>query len=145
MNIFLIFIWIWLAFIAMSFWESSVEGRKPWDRGKLGWKLKVGKYYITHRYHFNVLLMLILLLTLPFIIYGWDIKILGIILSASSSGLIIEDFLRFIVNPAIKFKQSFNPKFASYYPWIIFGKFKLPLFYLFGIIVSLLSWFFLWR
>jgi hypothetical protein len=129
----------------MSFWESSVEGKYPWHKRKLGWKLKLGKYYITHRYHFNVLLMIALLLALPFVISGWNIKLFGIILSAISSGLIIEDFLWFIVNPAIKFKQSFNPKFADYYPWTILGNFKIPTFYILGIIISLLSWFFLWR
>ncbi len=41
MNIPLIFIWVYLAMIAMSFWESEVEGRKAWDRGKMGWKIKI--------------------------------------------------------------------------------------------------------
>lgn len=30
MKIFLIFIWIYLAMIAIAFWESEVEGRKTW-------------------------------------------------------------------------------------------------------------------
>jgi len=34
MNNLLIFLWIQISFIAMSFWESSVEGRNAWDKGK---------------------------------------------------------------------------------------------------------------
>ena len=42
MNILLIFIWIYAAMIAMSFWESYVEKRNAWNRGKLGWKIRIG-------------------------------------------------------------------------------------------------------
>ena len=84
-------------------------------------------------------------LTLPFVIYGFDLKILGVLISAFVSGMIIEDFLWFVVNPSIKFKDSFNPKFANYYPWINLKLIKIPFGYIIGIIISILSWYFTWR
>lgn len=144
MNILLIFIWVWGAFIAMSFWESSVEGRNAWDKGKLGWKIKLGRYVVLTKYHFSVNIMHIFFLTLPFVIYGWNLRLFGIIFSAAASGMVIEDFMWFVVNPVVKLSE-FNPQFASYYPWFGIGKFKLPTFYFIGIGLSLLSWWFIWR
>ncbi|MBI2628821.1 hypothetical protein HYW74_01940 [Candidatus Pacearchaeota archaeon] len=86
-----------------------------------------------------------LLLTLPFIIYGFDIKLFGIILSAFTTGLVIEDFLWFVFNKEIKFKDSFNPKFANYYPWLNLGIIKIPISYIIGIVIAILSWWFIWR
>ena len=146
MNVMLIFIWVWAAFVAMAFWESSVEGKHPWDRRKVGWKIRFGKRYSLPQYQFFVLFVFLpLLLTLPFIIYGFDFKIFGILLSATLTGLVIEDFLWFVVNPEIKFKDSFNPKFVYYYPWINFFRLQIPLGYIFGIVASILSWYFIWK
>ena len=47
----LIILIIWAAMVAMGFWEAYVEGRNPWDKRKLGWKLKLGKYSLP-AYHF---------------------------------------------------------------------------------------------
>ena len=145
MNAILIFIWIWAAMIAMSFWESYVEGKYPWDKRKYGWKIKLGKYCLP-AYHFYIFwVMWPLLLTLPLVIYGWDTKLFGILVSAYFSGMIIEDFGWYIVNPAIKFKDSWNPKFASYFPWLVIGKFRIPWNYLAGMTIAILSWYFLWK
>jgi hypothetical protein len=59
-------------------------------------------------------------------------------------GLAIEDFMWFVVNPAVKFSQ-FNPEYANYYPWLKIGKFKIPAVYIVEILVATLSWYFLWR
>lgn len=145
MKILLIFVWIYGAMVAMSFWESEIEGKKAWDKGKFGWKIKIGDYYLT-AYAFHLFfVMWPLLLTLPLIIYGWDRRLFGILLSAYTSGVVLEDFIWFVVNPAIKFSDSFNPQFANYYPWFKIGKFKIPAFYLAGIGIAFLSWYFLWR
>ncbi|MDP3998763.1 MAG: hypothetical protein Q8P89_04080 [bacterium] len=145
MQVQLIFLWIYLAMIAMSFWESEVEGRKAWDRGKLGWKINLGKYCLP-AYHFFVFwVMWPLLLTLPLVVYGWNLRLLGILISAYFSGMIIEDFMWYVVNPAIKFSESFNSKFANYYPWLKFGKLEIPTLYFIGIAVSIISWYLLWR
>ncbi len=145
MNALLIFIWIYLAMISMSFWESYVEGRNAWDKKKLGWKIRITKRYCIPAYNFFVFwLMWPILLTLPFVIYGFDLKLLGILISAYFSGMVLEDFIWFVVNPVVKFKE-FNSKFANYYPWVKIGNFEIPLFYIVGIIISTLSWYYIWR
>jgi len=145
MNILLIFAVVWSAFIAISFWESSVEGRNAWDKGKLGWKIRFSKNISLTRYHFFLFwIMIPLLLFLPLFVYGWDTKLFGILLSAYFSGLVIEDFMWFVVNPVVKFSE-FNKKFANYYPWIKVGKIKIPAYYIFDIGIAVLSWLFIWR
>ena len=144
MNVLLIFIWVYLAMIATSYWEAYVEGRKAWDEGKFGWKLKIGKFVFTG-YHFYLwYVMWPLLMTLPLVVNGWDTKLFGILASAYVSGTVIEDFMWYVVNPEVKFKE-FNTKFANYYPRIKIGKIYIPVFYIFGIVVSAGFWYFLWR
>ena len=145
MNIVLIFIWVWLAFLAAAFWESSVEGRNAWAKKSIGWKIKITKKNTLTKYHFFVNIMGIFALTLPLIIYGWDIQLFGILVSAYFTGIIIEDFSWFVVNPKVKFKEFFS-SFTDYYPWLKFkGRKIIPLLYIFNIIIALLSWYFLWR
>ncbi len=144
-NIYLTFGWVYLAMIATSFWEAYVEGNHPWDKGKLGWKLKIGNYTVLTAYHFWLFfIMYPVLMTLPFIIFGFDWRLFGIVLSAYSSGVIVEDFGWFLVNPKFSIKW-WNPKHVTWYPWLKCGKLAIPLFYIVGIVISLLSWYFLWR
>lgn len=145
MNPLMIFIWIYIAMIAMSFWESEAEGKKAWDKGKLGFKIQIGKYCLPAYNIFLFWVMMPLLLSLPLVIYGWNLKLFGILISAYSSGIMIEDFMWFIVNPAIKFKNSFNPEFANYYPWAKIGKLQIPILYIVGMLISFLSWYFIWK
>ena len=146
MNILLIFILVYAGFIAMSFWESSVEGRNAWDKGKYGWKIKIGKYVILTKYHFFLTyVMLPSFLALPLVTYGWDIRLFGVLLSAASSGIVIEDFFWYVLNPKVKFKEFFS-SFSDYYPWIkINGRKIIPRFYILSILIAFLSWYFLWR
>lgn len=144
MKTFLIFLVVWGAMVAMSFWASYVEGRNAWDKGKLGWKLKIGKYSLPAFEFYIFVLMCPLFLSLPLIVNGWDIKLFGVLVSAYFSGIIIEDFLWFVVNPKVSVKE-FNPQYANYYPWLIIGKIKIPWGYLISLVISLLSWWFLWR
>jgi len=145
MKTILIFIWVWGAMVAMSYWESYVEGRNAWDRHKLGWKIRITKRYDLTAYHFYLFcVMWPLLLTLPLLVAGWDWRLFGILLSAFFSGLVIEDFMWFVANPKVRLSE-WNSKFANYYPWIKFGRFEIPEGYLFGIFLSVLSWLFLWR
>jgi hypothetical protein len=135
-----------MAMIAMSFWEAYIEGRNSWDKGKLGWKIKIGKSFVLSAYHFYIFgVMWPLLLTLPFIIYGWDARLFGIILSAYLSGTVVEDFGWYVVNPAVKLRE-FWTSFSDYYPWIrVKGKKIIPLGYVLAIIASIISWYFLWK
>lgn len=130
----------------MSFWEAYVEGRNPWDKNKLGWKIKLGNNFVLPAYHFYIFwIMWPLLLTLPFIIYGWNARLFGIILSAYFSGIVIEDFCWFIVNPAVKLKEFWSD-FSNYYPWLKVGNKKIiPLGYILGISIAILSYYFLWK
>jgi len=145
MNTLLIFIWIYLAMIATSFWEAYVEGRNVWDKGKLGWKINIGKYKLTGYHFFLFYIMWPLLITLPLIINGWDTKLFGILLSALTSGYVIQDFMWYVVNPVVKVRELFYGDFANYYPRIKIGNIKIPLFYFIGIGIALLSWYFLWQ
>ena len=130
--------------VANGFWEAYVEGKRAWDEGKLGWKIKTKKRVWLTAYHFWLFfVMWPLLLTLPFIIFGFDLKLLGILLSAFFSGLIIEDLTWFIVNPVFKLKH-FNSNYVEWYPWLKIGKFEMPLYYLIALILSIVSWYFLW-
>lgn len=145
MNSLSIFIWVYLAMIATAMWESRVEGRNAWDKGKLGWKIKIGKNFKFTEYHFYLWwVMWPMLLILPIVVYGWNLKLLGILISAYFSGLIVEDIAWFAVNPVVKFSE-FNPRFANYYRWIGFGKFKIPSIYLAELFIAFLSWYFLWK
>ncbi len=142
----LVFVCIWGACIATGFWEAYVEGRNAWDKGKLGWKIRVGSSVLTTAYHTNVfLIMYPLLLALPFIFTGWNLELFGIMVSAYATGVIIEDFTWYLVNPAVQFKEWFTP-FSDYYPWVkIGGKKIIPVGYVLGVAIALTSWFFLWR
>ncbi len=143
MNTIAIFAVIWGAMIAHAFWEASVEGRNAWDRNKYGWKIIFAKNLSLTRYHFWLFFVYLplIIVVLPLVIVGWNSQLFGILASAYLAGTVIEDFFWFVVNTDGTFKELWNPKFASYYPWLIIGKFRMPIFYLVGIGLSVLFWF----
>jgi len=132
---------VWCAMLATSFWESYVEGRNAYDKGKVGFKIRIGRFVFTGYHFFLFWITFPLLLSLPLVVCGFSWRLFGIILSAYISGTIIEDFFWFIVNPVVKFSE-WNPDFADCYPWIKIRKFAFPLSYLVGIIFSVLVLFF---
>ncbi len=145
MNVLLIFLWVYAAMIAMSLWESCVEGRNAWEKGKQGWKIKLLKGFYLSAYHFYLFfVMWPVLLTLPLVICGWDFRLFGILVSAFFSGMVIEDFMWFVVNPVVKLSE-FNPRFAHYYPWLRLGKLRIPLIYVINLGIAILSWYFIWH
>ncbi|MFA5135573.1 MAG: hypothetical protein WC505_07365 [Patescibacteria group bacterium] len=144
MNTLLIFIWIYAAMVATSFWEAYVEGRNAWDKGKLGWKIQIGNFKLTGYHFFLFYVMWPLLITLPLVVHGWDTRLFGILLSAFFSGSVLEDFMWYVVNPVVKLREL-NTDFANYYPRIRFGAIRIPLFYFIGIGLAFLSWFLFWR
>lgn len=145
MNNWLIFLWIEIAFVAMAFWESSVEGRNAWDKKKLGWKIRFSRNISVSRYHFYLFFITLpVLLVLPFVIYGRNFELFGVIVSAYFFGMVLEDILWFIVNPVVKFRE-WNPKFANYYPWLCIGKFRVPVYYILDLGIAFISWAFIWR
>jgi hypothetical protein len=144
-QILLVFACIWGALIASGFWEAYVEGRNAWDKGKLGWRIQMGSFLLTG-YHFYLFwVMYPLLLAIPFIFTGWDPRLFGVIVSAYATGVILEDFTWYLVNPVVKFGELYTP-FSDYYPWIKIGGRKIvPAGYVVGLVVALLSWYFLWK
>ncbi|MCR4284698.1 MAG: hypothetical protein NUV97_01475 [archaeon] len=138
MNTTLIFVWIWAAMIAMSFWEAYVEGRNAWDKKKYGWKFKIGKFVFTGYHFFVFWVMFPLLLTLPFVMFGWNAHLFWMVVAAFISGMIIEDFFWYIVNPEVKLREFWS-SFSDYYPWIkINGKKIIPIGYVLGVILTIL-------
>lgn len=144
MSILLTFLWVILGFAAMAFWEAYIEGLYPWAGRQCGWTLRLGKKWTLTAYHFWLNIMFLFFLSLPLVIYGWDLILFGILLSALMIGLIVEDFLWYIVNPYYSLR-FFNENDANWYPWIGIGKAKIPFSYIVGIIIALLSWYFIWR
>jgi ABC-type uncharacterized transport system permease subunit len=144
MNALPIFLVVWAAMIANSFWEAYVEGRNTCELGKLGWKIKLGKYYFTGYHFYLFYVMYPLLLSLPLVIYGWNLRLFGILLSAYATGMAIEDIMWFVVNPVVKFSE-WGTDFTSHYPWVGIGKFRVPTLYVVGLLIAILSWYFLWR
>lgn len=141
----LVFVLIWGALIASGFWEAYVEGRNAWDTGKHGWKIGSGAFILTGYHFFLFWVMYPLLLALPFVFTGWNLKLFGIVVSAFATGVIWEDFTWYLVNPVVRFSEWFTP-FSDYYPWVrIGGKKIVPAGYVAGILVALLSWYFIWK
>jgi hypothetical protein len=145
MGVLIIFLFVYAAMIAWSFAESSFEGRNSWDKGKIGFRIKIGKFIISRYHFFAFLITFPLLIALPLAVNGWDTRLFGILLSAYLTSLIIEDFVWYLVNPVVRPKE-FWTRFSDYYPWIKIGKRKIiPAGYVLYIIAALLSWWFLWR
>ena len=136
---------MYIAFIASGFWEAYVEGRNAWDKGKLGWKIRIGSFVLSGYHFYLFVIMYPALLALPFVFTGWNYKLFGIIVSAYASGVILEDFVWYLANPVVRFREWFTP-FSDYYPWIKLGGRKLiPLGYIVYLGIALLSWYFIWR
>lgn len=144
MNILLTFIWIILGFIAMSFWEAYIEGKYPWAGRQVGWKIKFSKRVTLTAYHFWIYIMFFFWFTVPLAMFGWNLKLFGVIVSAVAVGAVIEDFFWFIVNPFYSLKK-FNEKDTYWYAWLKIGKIQIPVSYIVGAVIALLSWYFLWR
>jgi len=139
-----VFALVWLAMIAIGFWESRVEGKNAWGKKKLGWKLRYKKRVLFTSYHFWLFVVMVpAFLAIPLVL-NFSIELLGIILSAFFSGLVVEDFTWFVVNPVFPFKK-FNSKDAKWHIWVKLGKFEIPATYIISILLAIASWFFLWK
>ena len=75
---------------------------------------------------------------------GLEPRLFGVLLSAYLSGVVVEDFMWYVVNPEVKLAE-FGPKFVTYHPWLRVGKIHLPMLYVTAIIASVSVWFFVWR
>jgi hypothetical protein len=141
-----VFLVIWTAMIATSFWEAYVEGKNPWDHGKLGWKIRYKHHVILTAYHFWLFWVMfpMLVFVLPMTLLGFSWKLFGLLGSAYFSGLVIEDYFWFVVNPTFKMRH-YNSRYVKWYPWIKIGKVQFPAYYLFAVIISYSLWAFFWK
>lgn len=134
---------VWLALFATAMWESRIEGKNAWDKGKFGWKLKIKNQVVLTSYHFWWgYVMIPALLAIPLVLnFSWHL--FWILVGAYASGLVIQDFFWYVMNPVLPFR-AFYTDFSNYYPWITLKKKKIiPVRYLIGIIITLFSWCFL--
>ncbi|MCB9362344.1 hypothetical protein H6504_02820 [Candidatus Woesearchaeota archaeon] len=133
-----IFLWVCVAMATVGVWESSVEGRKPWDKGKEGWKISFRGYTVLTRYHFWLFwVTLPMLLMLPIIVFGFDLHLFGVLCSAYLIGVVIEDFVWFLANPHYGVLR-WNSKEVTWYPWVGVGAFQIPLYYILTLAVAVL-------
>ncbi|MBU0706847.1 hypothetical protein KKG41_00560 [Patescibacteria group bacterium] len=139
MNYAWTFIWIIIAFASISFWEAYIEGRHGGAAKQVGWVWKIFGLRLTgyHIMLFGVTIPLFLLL--PIIAYGYDTKLLATVACGYLIGIIIEDFLWFVVNPAYPFRQ-FRADKVWWYPWIKFGRWRMPLIYPVALALALIIW-----
>src|SRR3989304_10022853 len=120
------------------------RGKNAWDKGKLGWKWKVGKRVLLTLYHFWLFIVMVpAFLAVP-VVLNYSKELLGILLSAYFSGLIVEDFTWFVVNPVFPLRK-FNSKDAKWHFWLKIGKFEVPYSYIVAAILAIISWLILWR
>ena len=142
MKTVIIFFWIYSAMLSMSFWEAYSEGRNAWDKGKAGWKIKISKNLTLTGYHFFLfIIMWPLVLSLPLITHGWDKELFRVLATAYFSGVVIQDFGWYVVNPKVKLSE-FWTEFSDYYPWLKIRKRKIiPWGYIIAIMISIIIWF----
>ena len=108
-----------------------MEGKDAWAKRQVGWNFELGGVQIT-AYHFWLTMMFIILLSLPLVVVGWDRHLFGVLLTAGLLGVVLEDFLWFVVNPYFGLKK-WNPDDAPWYPWLRIGKVAIPLMYILSV------------
>ena len=113
--------------------EIQIEGKHGWAEMLPTWRIKNkftkiiwGDQPYTG-YHFWIFTTIFALLHFPFFIepQSWTVSKELLIIAHAFIGIIIEDFLWFVLNPAYGFKK-FNNRYA---PWHVNWKFKLPTLY----------------
>lgn len=115
---------VWAAMIASGVWESSVEGRNTWDRGKTGWKLELPGIVLTKYHVFLFWIAFPLLLALPLVVaFSWEL--VRTLAFAYAAGLSIQDFSWFVSNPLWPMRD-FTPEKVDWYPWLRIGRFAVP-------------------
>ena len=138
----LILIYILLIFVSIAFWEAYIEGKNGWASKSVGWRMKKNLIFIKGitAYHFWAwMIMIPMFLALPLIIYGFDLKLFGVLATGYFWGAILEDFLWFVVNPAFHFK-NFNSKHVKWHRWVKLGIIEIPSGYFIYFFIGLIIW-----
>lgn len=137
----LITVYIQLIFVSIAFWESYVEGYNAWATGKLGWKVRITfmkKEPITAYHLFLYLITIPMFLALPLLIFGFNWHIFWLLLGNFFLGLVVEDFLWFVVNPVWGGLKNFNSKKVNWHSFVKVGNFEIPDFYIIFILFAIL-------
>jgi len=140
---FLILGYVLLIFASISFWESYIEGKYPWAQKQVGWKIKILNYKTITSYHFFAYIIMVpLFLGLPFIVFGFDLHTFWVFVASYFFGIVLEDFLWFVVNPYYGLKK-FNSETVYWHKWIKVRRFEVPDFYVYFLTVGIFIWLFL--
>ncbi len=132
----IIFLLILLAFVSMAFWEAYAEGEAGGAARAVGPQFKLFglRFKAYHLILFCVFIPLLLSLTL---IGRFSWHLFKFVAAGYFFGLVIEDFLWFVVNPKWPFSH-WNSRHVDWYSWWKIGKFEIPSFYIPAIIIGIL-------
>ena len=139
-NDLLISLYIQLIFVSIAFWESYVEGYNAWASGKHGWKIRISflkKEPLTAYHLFLYLITIPLFIFLPLIIFGYNNHIFLLLIANYFLGLVVEDFLWFIVNPVWGGLRNFNSKKVYWHRFFRIANIEIPDFYLIFIFLAI--------
>jgi len=144
MKYILILIYILLIFVSIAFWEAYIEGKNGWASRSVGWKMKKNIFFtkgITAYHFWAWIIMIPMFLALPLVIYGWNLKLFGVLATGYFWGAVLEDFLWFVVNPTFQLK-NFNSKNVNWHlKWIKLNyKIEIPASYFVYFIIGLVIW-----
>lgn len=131
-----IFFIILAAFVLMAFWEAYAEGEAGGAARSVGPQFKFLGLKVK-AYHLVLFALYIPLLLSIALVGRFSWHLFKYISAGYFFGLVLEDFLWFVVNPKWPFKH-WNPQYVTWYAWWKMGKLALPSFYLPFIIISIL-------
>ena len=138
-NDILITLYIQAIFASIAFWESYIEGYNSWDTGKLGWKFRIGflKQKPLTMYHlFLYVITIPMFMMLPLLLFGFDKHLFLLLIANYFLGLVVEDFLWFVVNPVWGGLRNFNSAKVNWHRFHRIGRLELPDFYIIFILVA---------
>ncbi len=149
----LVFLWILAGFVCMAFWEAYIEGEGPWAAKQVGWEKEISPRFKITAYHFWLYMMIFFFLTLPLAssridfsdteLLNRNTRLAGVIISGTTIGLMLEDFLWFVINPKWDIR-NWNSEYVYWYPWIGKGRWQVPVGYILLTLIAVISWLFLW-
>ncbi len=141
---FLLFLTIQAAMALFALAEAYQEGKHGWKYNHRWFSVPLPGGYWLHAYHVFIFLGIfpLFLFVIPLLLVGWNTHLFLVILFSFLMGLVLEDFLWFVVNPQFSFKK-WKPKYVRWYPWVQIGTVAIPLGYLVVLLLSSILLFFI--
>lgn len=130
MHNLMIFGVIQLAMISFAYSEAVLEGEEGWAKDKIVWRFKILKNHDYTSYHLITYFIVFpfIIILLPLIISGFSAHLFWLLFASYLIGTIVEDFMWFVFNPCRPFSK-WNPLETTWYPWIKYKKFAIPVSY----------------